>query len=112
MTATGFCANCGTARGSGAFCGNCGAAYAPSRPSMAIAPEPDIARALIHVQNLGIKLVIGRLIGLALALLLWWYVVVPASGENILVLFVSLPVLAFAGIFAGGRATLELLAGR
>lgn len=109
---TGYCSNCGAARGVGANCANCGAAYDQVAAPSGRGIEPSLAQGLITVQNLQAKLIVGRLIGLAAGLLIWWFVLGPALRGNFLGTIVAFFVLAFAGTFIGGRLVLEMIAGR
>lgn len=102
---TSFCANCGTARGAGAFCGNCGTAYEPPSGTM----NQNLAQATITVQNFGLRLLAGRIIGLVVALALWYVAIVPMTDDSPLVVMVAFPIAAVLGIFLGERVTLEML---
>jgi putative flippase GtrA len=71
----------------------------------------DLARTVISVQNFNLKIILGRIIGIALALGIL-YVLIPGLIEsNVLLALGLIVVLPFVGLFVGERAMLMWLRG-
>lgn len=104
----GFCPHCGAARQGGAFCSSCGAAFeaAPGGGSI----QQGLAGGLLEIEQMRLKLIPFRIIGIVLGLAVWYLVVGP-NMEPLLTL-IALPVLAFGGLYVGNIAALYLFSGR
>lgn len=107
-----FCGTCGTGRPEGAiFCPKCGAGFAAAA-SPAPALQQGLAYGLRELEIMRMKLIVGRLAGLVIGLLIWWFVLGPASGGNPLVVLAGFAVLAFGGLYAGQLVVLSMVGGK
>lgn len=109
----GFCPSCGTPRSAGRFCASCGAdlmAAAPAAPSPSL--QAGMATGLYQLEQLRLKLIVGRLAGIAVGLALWWFVLGPSFGGDFIPTAVSLVVVLFGGLWVGQMVTLSVLSGR
>lgn len=108
MTDQVFCASCGTQRQPGAaFCPKCGAAFGPTAGA-----QQGLAQGLQQLEYMRMKLIVGRLAGIAVGLVLWWLVLGPALGDNPLLVLVSLVGVVFGGLYVGQMVVLSMVAGR
>lgn len=106
---TNFCSNCGQQLQAGArFCAGCGTTVgAPTRQPTAM---QGLAQAGLEVQAFNGALIVGRLVGIAIAWALLWFAIGPAIGDqNPLAVIVAFFVLSFGGLLAGQWVTLQLL---
>ena len=71
----------------------------------------DLARTTISVQNFNLKVIVGRLIGVIIALAIWYLAVLPMVQENVIAILVLFFVAAFGGMWIGERVTLEAMKG-
>jgi len=111
MPAPAYCPSCGTAQVSDArFCRSCGVAF--DGPAAGGSAERNLASGLIVVQNLWLRLVVGRVIGLVAGLAIWWFLAGPLLNGDFLPTFIALVVLAFGGVLAGQMVTLSAVAGK
>lgn len=101
-----YCANCGQQLPPGAaFCSSCGATIG----GKSLSAQQGLAQAGLEVQTFNGLLIIGRLVGIAVALAFWWFVIGP--NADVLVTLVAFFVLAFVGLLAGQWVTLKLIRG-
>lgn len=71
--------------------------------------QPNLADGLYEVEQLRGKLIVFRLVGLAVGIALWWLVVVQLTPHAIVLWAVALVVAAFGGVYAGTLVGLALL---
>lgn len=74
--------------------------------------QANVAAGLYQLEQLRVKLIVGRLIGIAIGLALWWFVLGPAFNQNVLAIWVSFFVVLFGGLWVGTMVTLSLVSGR
>lgn len=65
------------------------------------------AAGLYEVQTLEVKLTVGAITGIAAAVSLWSFLAGSIFGDNLILLFVSLFGLGFAGLLIGAMVTLS-----
>lgn len=113
MTDQQFCGNCGTQRQPGAaFCAKCGASFGPVPMGNAVSHQQGLAQGLQQIEYMRMKLIVGRLIGIAIGLVLWWVILGPLFGDNPLLVAVSLVVVLFGGLYVGQMVVLSMVANR
>lgn len=112
-----YCTSCGRARAvDGSFCAGCGrpfdqlvtpvgSLYSPATP------QQGMAQSALQVQALMAKVVVGRIVGLVVGILAWFFLAGPLFIGNFLLIFVSLVVLAFVGLYVGQTLVLMAMAG-
>lgn len=106
-TSQAYCPSCGTQRAPGAaFCASCGSRFdaAPAVDQGNV--QQGLAGGLVELEKMRVKLIVGRVIGIAIGLAIWWFVIGPTFADNPLIIFVGLIVLAFGGLYLGQMAVL------
>jgi uncharacterized membrane protein YvbJ len=106
MTDQAYCPTCGVQRlQEAAFCASCGARFQPAgAPSI----QQGLAGGMLELEQMRMKLIVGRLIGIAIGLAIWWFVIGPTFADNPLIIFGALIALAFGGLYAGTLTVLAL----
>lgn len=117
MTDAAFCPMCGTQRQPGmSFCGKCGYDYGstPASPAGTMQARGSIqggvAGGMYELEQLRVKLMIGRLLTVAVVLAVWWWAI-PIIKDP-LALIATFLLALFGGIWLGTMLTLNLLRSR
>ena len=105
-----YCPSCGQPQAAGRnFCSNCGQRL--TEPARATG-HANLAASMLDLQRFWWKVQAGRIVGLLAGVAVWWFIVGPLLGSSQpLLVLVSLPVLAFVGLWTGGQLVLEAIAG-
>lgn len=115
MNDAAFCPRCGTQRQPAmTFCGKCGLDFGSTQP----APPPgggqsvqgSLSAGLYEIEQLRVKLIMGRLLTMAVALVVWWWAI-PIIKDPLL-LIVTLLVALVGGLWLGTMLTLSFLRGK
>lgn len=110
MVAPAYCPSCGRAQVADAkFCSGCGQSF---EATAAGSPQQGLAAGLLVVQNLWLKLVVGRVIGLVAGLAIWWFVAGPMLNGDFFPTIIAFFALAFGGVLVGQTLVLQSVAGR
>lgn len=62
---------------------------------------------MLELEKMRMKLVVGRLIGIAIGLTIWWLVIGPVFADNPLIIAIGLLVALFGGMYVGSLVVMS-----